>query len=61
MYGRQIAFTQTPGRVVLHGLPEAAPNALDTVIELKYEGRPYMILGSGYELIENDPYPTTVW
>ena len=54
--GPQVAFAQTGDRLVLHGLPEQAPDPLDTVIELTVEGEPKQVLGAGCVLLENDTW-----
>ena len=54
--GPQVAFSQAGDRLVLHGLPEQAPDPLDTVIELTVEGEPKQVLGAGYVLLENDTW-----
>ncbi|MGQ9680927.1 MAG: alpha-L-fucosidase [Anaerolineae bacterium] len=54
--GPQVAFAQTGDRLVLHGLPEQAPDPLDTVIELTVEGEPKQVLGMGCVLLENDTW-----
>jgi len=43
--GDEINFTQDELRLVLHGLPQVAPDPLATVIELKVEGEPRQVLG----------------
>jgi alpha-L-fucosidase len=53
--GKPVRFTQTGDRLVLHGLPEKAPDPLATVIELKVEGVPSQVLGMGCVLIDDDP------
>jgi len=55
MNGPEIRFTQVKDRLVLLGLPEKAPNALATVIELTVEGEPRQVLGAGCEIIDDDP------
>ena len=45
--GPEIPFTQMGDRLVLHGLPEQAPDPLATVIELQVEGVPRQVLGAG--------------
>jgi len=50
--GPQVAFSQTGDRLVLRGLPQAAPDPLATVIELKVEGEPRQVLGAGCVLLE---------
>ena len=40
MGGPAVRFTQAAGRVLLHDLPEKAPDPLVTVIELEVEGTP---------------------
>jgi alpha-L-fucosidase len=61
MNGSAVPFKQTGTRLLLHGLPDQPPNTLTTVIELECEDKPHMILGSGYELIENDPHPAKIF
>ncbi|MCS6830557.1 MAG: alpha-L-fucosidase [Armatimonadota bacterium] len=51
MNGRELAFTQTENRLVLHGLPETSPNPICTVIEMEVEGEPKQVLGAGYVLL----------
>lgn len=41
------------GRLLLTGLPEEAPDPLDTVIEMELEGEPRHELGPGYQLLED--------
>ena len=38
--GAKVKFTQTPDQLFLTGLPEKAPNALDTVFEIELDGKP---------------------
>jgi alpha-L-fucosidase len=52
MNGPKVRFTQVKNRLVLHDLPEKAPNTLDTVIELKCDRKPSQILGAGYVLLD---------
>jgi alpha-L-fucosidase len=47
MGGPQLQFSQSGGRVLLHGLPEQAPDPLVTVIELEVEGQPTHSRGTG--------------
>jgi alpha-L-fucosidase len=59
MNGPEVKFTQVRDRLVLTGLPEKAPNALSTVIELQVEGTPRQVLGMGCEILEDDPWAKT--
>jgi len=59
MGGPKVKFTQVRDRLVLSGLPEKAPDALDTVIELKFEGQPRQLLGAGHQLLGVDPWRKT--
>ena len=54
--GPQVKFTQVRDRLVLHGLPEKAPNALATVFELKCDRKPSQLLGAGCVIIDDDPW-----
>jgi len=56
MNGSKIEFEQIADRLILKGLPEKAPNALVTVIEIEVEGKPLQVLGFGYKLVRNDPW-----
>lgn len=56
MNGREIRWTQSGERLVLHDIPEKAPNPLCTVFEIEVEGIPEVILSAGCELIEKDPW-----
>jgi alpha-L-fucosidase len=55
--GPPIAFTQTPERLVLQGLPAQAPNPLATVIELELDQPLQIQRGLGYEVID----PALLW
>jgi len=61
MNGPEVAFAQTSTRLKLHGLSAQPPDSLTTVIELEFEAPPNMVLGAGYELIADDPYPARVY
>jgi len=56
--GPQVQFSQSGGRVILHGLPEKAPDPLVTVIELEVEGKPTHSrgIGCGVPLDKPGPY-----
>ena len=56
MNGPEVQFTQKRDRLVLHGLPEQAPNPFATVIELRVEGVPEHDLGPGCVLLDRDPW-----
>lgn len=56
MNGPKVNFTQVLDRLVIHGLPEEAPNPIDTVFELKCDGKPWQILGPGCEILDDDPW-----
>ncbi|MCX7599831.1 MAG: alpha-L-fucosidase [Armatimonadetes bacterium] len=47
MGGAEVEFEQIKDRLVLRGLPEKAPDPLDTVIELKFKGPARQVLGAG--------------
>ncbi len=49
MNGPAIRFTQTTHRLVLHDLPERAPDPVVSVIELQVEGDIRQVIGIGYE------------
>lgn len=51
--GEPVEWIQKGDRLLLTGLPEEAPNPLDTVIEMEVEGEPGHELGSGYQLLED--------
>lgn len=51
--GDQIEWAQNGDRLLLRGLPEEAPDPLDTVIEMEVEGDPRHELGPGYKLLED--------
>ncbi len=50
--GPAVEFAQTGDRLVLRGLPQAAPDPLATVIELRVEGEPQQVLGAGCVLLD---------
>lgn len=52
MGGPEIKFTQTPDRLILHGLPEKAPNPHTTVIELSLDSPLNQVLGLGYVVLD---------
>jgi len=52
MKGKKIKFTQVKDRLVLHGLPDKAPDTLSTVIELKVRGVPKQLLGAGHVVLK---------
>lgn len=52
MGGPKVKFEQTKDRLVLRGLPEKAPDPLDTVIELKFKGPARQVLGAGCVLLK---------
>jgi alpha-L-fucosidase len=54
--GHHVSFDQVRDRLVLHGLPDRAPDPLAAVIELKVEGEPRQVLGAGHVLIDDDPW-----
>ena len=56
--GKEVAFTQKKDRLVISGLPKTAPDALDTVIELKVKpGEPLVQkLGAGCVFPKDDPW-----
>jgi alpha-L-fucosidase len=56
MNGPAVEFEQIADRLILRGLPEKAPNALVTVIEIEVEGKPLQVLSFGYKLVRNDPW-----
>ena len=49
MNGPAIRFTQTTHRLILHDLPERAPDPVVSVIELQVEGDIRQVIGMGYE------------
>lgn len=51
--GGAIEWHQNGDRLLLQGLPQQAPDPLDTVIELEVEGEPRHELGPGYKLLED--------
>jgi len=51
--GDEVKWTQKGDRLVFSGLPEEAPDPIDTVIEMEVEGEPRHELGPGYQLIED--------
>ncbi len=57
--GSKAKVKQVRDRLVISGLPEKAPDALDTVIELKIKGPARQILGAGHVLIGKDPWRKT--
>jgi alpha-L-fucosidase len=59
MGGPKVKFRQVRDRLVLSGLPEKAPNALATVIELKVTGEMRQVLGAGCEVLGKDPWRKT--
>jgi len=56
--GDEVKFVQKKDRLHFTGLPKAAPDKLDTVIELKVKaGEPLrQVLGAGCMIVENDPW-----
>ena len=54
--GPEIKFTQKGQQLWLEGLPEKAPDLLDTVIELEVEGDIRPTLGAGHVLLDDDPW-----
>jgi alpha-L-fucosidase len=60
MNGPKVKFSQVADRLVLRGLPTAAPDPLSTVFELQFEGEPKQVLGAGHVLIDDDPWRATV-
>ena len=56
MGGYELGFRQNKDRLVIFGLPEIAPDALATVIEIDVEGQPKQKLGAGCVLIDDDPW-----
>lgn len=48
MHSPKIRFTQTKDRLVLHDLPERAPDPVVSVIKLLVEGDIRQVLGNGY-------------
>jgi alpha-L-fucosidase len=58
--GAKAKFKQVRDRLVISGLPEKAPDALDTVIELKIKGPAKQLLGAGHVLIGKDPWRKTL-
>ena len=54
--GPPVSFTQVRDRLVLHGLPEQAPDPLVTVFEIAVEGTPRQMLGAGCVLLGEDPW-----
>jgi alpha-L-fucosidase len=57
MGGPEIRFSQAGDRVLLHDLPETAPDSLATVIELSVEGIPSIAHGHGYVVPQDPPGP----
>lgn len=57
MGGPAVKFTQTGDRLVLHGLPEQAPDPLVTVFELEVEGPPAHSRGNGCGALAGPPGP----
>jgi len=51
MGGPKLEFTQTRNRLVIHGLPEKAPNPYVTVFELECKGVPRQRLGPCMEVL----------
>jgi alpha-L-fucosidase len=60
MGGPDIRFSQAGDRVLLHDLPETAPDPLATVIELTVEGVPAAARGHGY-VVPQDPPGALAW
>ena len=58
MGGKEVPFVQKKDRLVISGLPKKAPDALDTVIELKVKkGEPLVQkLGAGCMFPKDDPW-----
>lgn len=54
--GPKVKFRQVRDRLVLSGLPAKAPEPLDTVLELRFEGEPRQTLGAGHVVIGSDPW-----
>jgi len=59
MGGPKVRFRQVRDRLVLSGLPAAAPDPLATVIQLKFRGEPKQVLGAGHVLLGQDPWRKT--
>jgi alpha-L-fucosidase len=59
MGGPKARVKQVRDRLVISGLPEKAPDALDTVIEMRIKGPARQLLGAGHVLIGKDPWRKT--
>ena len=52
MGGPEVKFTQTPDRLILHGLAAVAPNPNATVIELSLDSPLQQVLGAGCVVLD---------
>jgi alpha-L-fucosidase len=57
MNGPDIQFQQSRGQLIISGLPEKAPDVLDTVIEIEVEGKPSHSRNASCVYLKDEPGP----